>query len=181
MSKSVDDLSRVLHQVLRKAEGTYPDQAHRVWEVWDQAVGCEVAERSSPLSLRSGRLTVAVTNAAWMQQLSFLRESIRDAVNRALEGDVVREVRLRMAEVEPPPPPARRPPGPPPWLAEDLPREVTEVVDRDVATIQDPEVREAVRQTRLRAEQIRRFRGDRAGGTPPQSSGRRGRGGRGGS
>jgi predicted nucleic acid-binding Zn ribbon protein len=117
MPKSVDDLSRVLQQVLQRAEGAYPDQAHRVWEVWDQAVGPEVAERCRPLSLRSGRLTVAVTNAAWMQQLSFVRDSLRDAVNRALGVTVVKEVRLRMAEADPPPPPPRRPPAPPPWLA----------------------------------------------------------------
>ncbi|MFU8856360.1 MAG: DUF721 domain-containing protein [Deferrisomatales bacterium] len=181
MPQSVDDLSRVLQQLLERAESTYATRDHRVWEVWDQAVGPQVASRSRPVSLRAGRLTVAVANAAWMQQLSFIRDSLRDAVNRALGEPLVRDVRLRMAEAEAPPPPPRRPQGPPPWLGQDVPEEVIAAVDREVREIRDPEVREAVRQTRLRAEQMRRFREGREAARPRQSSGRRGRGGRGGS
>lgn len=181
MAKSLDDLSRVLQDVLRRAESSYPDRSHRVWEVWDAAVGPDVAARSRPLSLRSGRLTVAVESPAWMQQLSFLREAMRDAVNRAIGETLVREVRLRIAEAEPPPPPPRPAPGPPPWLSQDLPSTVSEAVDREVAVIRDPQLREAVRQTRLRAEQARRFREDPAAAPPPGSSRGRQRGGTAGS
>ncbi len=180
MAKSVDDLPHLLHQVLRRAEAGYPDQSHRVWDVWARAVGPEVAERSQPLSVRAGRLTVAVANAAWMQQLSFLRESIRDAVNAALGVALVKEVRLRIAETEAPRPAVHQPSGPPPWLSQELPAGVVRAVEREVEAIQDPEVREAVRQIRLRAEQVRVFREDRAAAPPPESSGPRRRGGRGG-
>ncbi|MEW6487860.1 MAG: DUF721 domain-containing protein [Thermodesulfobacteriota bacterium] len=181
MPKSADDLPRVLQRVLRQAEASYPDRSHRIWEVWDTAVGPDVAARSRPLSLRSGRLTVAVESPAWMQQLSFLRETMRDAVNRALGEDLVREVRLRIAEAEPPAPPPRDPARPPPWLAREVPAEVAAAVDREVASIRDPELREAVRQTRLRAEQMRRFREDPGDAPPRASSARPKRGGRAGS
>jgi hypothetical protein len=178
MTKSPADLTRVLQRVLRQAEASYPDRSHRIWEVWAAAVGPEVAARSRPLSVRAGRLTVAVESPAWMQQLSFLRETLRDAVNRALGENLVREVRLRIAEAEPAAAPPRRSPEPPPWLGREVPAEVAEVVDREVACIRDPELREAVRQTRLRAEQARRFREDPGDAAPPASSPRRRRGGR---
>lgn len=179
MSQSPDDLSRVLQRVMRQAEASYPDRSHRIWEVWDAAVGPEVAARSRPVSLRSGRLSVAVESPAWMQQLSFLRETVRDAVNRALGEDLVREVRLRIAEAEPPPP--RNPAGPPPWLHREVPPDVAEAVDREVACIRDPTLREAVRQTRLRAEQLRRFREAPEGAPPRARSARPRRAGPGGS
>ncbi|MBE0618780.1 MAG: DUF721 domain-containing protein [Proteobacteria bacterium] len=179
MTKSLDDLPRLLHQVLCQAEASYPDQAHRVWDVWERAVGPGVAERSRPLSLRSGRLSVAVANAAWMQQLSFLRESIRDAVNNALGEQLVKEVRLRIAEAEAPKPPTHRASGPPPWLSQPLSPEVVRAVAEEVEAIRDPEIREAVRQIRVRAEQVRRFREGPATAPPLGSSARRQRGGRG--
>lgn len=169
------ELPQLLHQILRRAEASYRDRAHLVWEVWENAVGAELAHRSRPQSLRAGRLTVAVANAAWMQQLSFLRESIRDNVNRALGQPLVREVRLRLAETAAPRPP-HQPSAPPPWLTQPVDAHTREVIEREVAAIADPELREAVRQTRIRAEQVRLYRGSPTAPPPRASNGRRDRG-----
>jgi hypothetical protein len=178
MSDRASDLSHLLQTVLRRAEASYPDRAHRVWEVWEEAVGPELAKRSAPLSLRRGRLVVAVTTAPWMQQLSFLRETIRDSLNRALGHDLVREVRFRLATPEPAPPP-RAPAPPPPWLDQPLDPAALAAIDEEVSVISDLEVRRVVREARCRAEQVRRFREGREATPPRGSSGRRGRGGRG--
>lgn len=166
---NTDDLSGPLSTLLRRAEASYPDRAHKVWEVWEESVGPDVAKRSYPLSFRRGRLVVAVSAAAWMQELSFLRELIRDSLNRALGADLVTDIRLRVAEAEPPPAP-RTPAPPPPWLSETLPGESLEKIERELSTIRDPELRDAIRQVRVRAEQVRRFREDRAEAPPPPSS-----------
>jgi hypothetical protein len=175
MAKRPEELPDLIQQVLRRAEGSYRDRSHLVWDVWEDAVGPELARRSRPQALRAGRLTVAVANAAWMQQLSFLRESIRDAVNRALGQPLVREVRLRMTEVEAPRP-VHQPSAPPPWLEQPLDDPARDAVEREVSAIRDPELREAIRQTRIRAEQVRRYREAPTATRPRQSSGRRVRG-----
>jgi len=180
MTKSVEELPQLLQGALRRAEASYRDRAHLVWDVWSAAVGPELARRSRPQSLRAGRLTVAVANASWMQQLSFLRESIRDAVNRALGEPLVREVRLRMAETEAPRP-VHRPAAPPPWLDQPVDEQARARVEAEVAAIRDPELREVVRQVRIRAEQVRLFREAPAAGPPRRSSGTRRRGGKEGS
>jgi len=170
MDRSPEDLPQLLHKLLRRAEASYRDRSHLVWEVWEAAVGPELARRSRPHSLRAGRLIVAVASAAWMQQLSFLRESIRDNVNRALGQPLVREVRLRMAETEAPRP-VHQPSAPPPWLDQQVDKRTRDAVDREVAAIADPELREAVRQTRIRAEQVRLYREPPTAPPPQPSSG----------
>ena len=147
------------------------DRSHRVWEVWEEAVGPDVAKRSSPLALRHGRLVVAVTTAPWVQQLSFLRETIRDSLNRAIGQDLVRDVRFRLAE-RPPAPRVRTRAPPPAWLDEPLEPAFLANLEEDVSIIHDPEVRRAVRQARRRAEQVRRFR-ERQGVAQPLGSSER--------
>jgi len=176
--KSLDDLSPLIQQILRKAEGSYPDSAHRIWDVWEAAVGADVARRSQPLSLRRGQLTVAVSSSSWMQQLSFLRDSIRDAVNRALGEEAVKDVRLRMSTAAAPRPRHRRAEKPG-WLAEDLDAQTLAAIDGKVATIEDSSVREAVARALRKAEQVKRFRASRGVPPPPGNTGRRGRGGTG--
>ena len=162
--KSLDDLSPLIQRILRKAEGSYPDSAHRIWDVWEAAVGADVARRSQPLSLRRGQLTVAVSSLAWMQQLSFLRDSIRDAVNRALGEAAVKDVRLRMSTAAAPRTRHRRAEKPG-WLAEELDAETLAAIDSKVEAIEDCCVREAVERALRKAEQVKRFQESR--GVPP--------------
>jgi hypothetical protein len=170
----------LVHEILGRAEASYSDRAHLVWEVWERALGPDLARRSYPVELRRGRLLVAGPNAAWVQQLSFLREQIRQAVNRALGEELVREVRLRVAEIDPPKP--RPPAAPPAWLDEPVGAPVLAAIADEVATIADPELREAIRQVRLRAEQVSRYRErleDPGAPGPLPSTRRPGRGGAG--
>jgi predicted nucleic acid-binding Zn ribbon protein len=173
--KSLDDLSPLIQKILRKAEDSYPDSAHRIWDVWEAAVGADVARRSQPLSLRRGQLTVAVSSSSWMQQLSFLRDSIRDAVNRALGEEAVQDVRLRMSTAEAPHPRHRKAEKPG-WLAEELDAQTLAAIDHEVATIEDSSVREAVARALTKAQKVKRFRESRGAAPPPGSTGRRGRG-----
>jgi len=176
VGKSRSDLPAVLQGLLRGAEASYPDRSHRLWEVWEQAVGPEVARRAYPAELRRGRLTVAVENASWMQQLSFLREQLRDTLNQALGQEVVKEIRMRQAPPDRPPPPRGREP-PPPWLSEPLDAPALQTIDDELAALPDPELRELLRRVRVRAEQARRHRGGPAAPAPPPSTAHRRRGG----
>ena len=47
----------------------------------------------------NGTLTIAVSNGPWMQELSFLKEMIKDKINLTLEGEIVREIILKSGKV----------------------------------------------------------------------------------
>lgn len=160
----------MLGDLVSSVEASYPDRAHLVWDVWEGAVGHELARRCQPLELRRGRLTVAACNPAWMQQLSFLRGRIQEALNLALGQELVREIRFRVAEV--PPPAAPVPSRIPAWLSEPVEDLVRAAIDAEVAAIADPTLRETVRQVRVRAEQVRRHRQrqEAPGAEPPPPS-----------
>lgn len=175
MAKPTRDLPKLIRDLLVRAEASYPDTCHRLWDVWEEAVGADVARRAYPLELRRGRLTLAVATAPWMQQLSLLRERLRDAVNEALGTELVREVRFRLSPPEPPRAPRTAAP-PPEWLSVPLDPAALAAIDAELSAVADPRLRAALRQVRVRAEQARRFRADPAEPAPPESSARSRRG-----
>ncbi|MFQ5988453.1 MAG: DciA family protein [Candidatus Methylomirabilales bacterium] len=59
---------------------------------WSEVVGEEVARRSQPGLLRNGRLQVTVSDAVWLQQLTFLKPKILASLEARLGSRVVREL-----------------------------------------------------------------------------------------
>ena len=65
---------------------------------WAEVVGERLARESAPVRLDdTGLLVVRATTAAWGTQLGFLAGEIRNAANRALAQDIVREVQVTLA------------------------------------------------------------------------------------
>lgn len=109
----------------------------RIWLLWEEAVGRQIASQAQPVTLRDGILTVAVASAPWMQELNFLKRGIVVKLNALLGEPLVREIFLKAGRIEPPlpPEPEPRPAG----------RELTtaerELIAAETATVDDPEVR----------------------------------------
>ncbi len=111
----------------------------KIWQVWDSAVGGQIAAKARPANFRDGVLTVMVSNAPWMQQLSFLKKGIIEKINSAMGEELVREIYLKAGTPEK-------------LIVESLPpkkssRTLTtvenELIARETADIDDPELREA--------------------------------------
>lgn len=67
----------------------------KIWQVWDRAVGRQLAAKAKPLRFNSGLLTVVVSSAPWMQQLNFMKREIAQRLNQLLGKELVREIYLR--------------------------------------------------------------------------------------
>lgn len=63
-------------------------------EVWDEAVGPELAMHSRALRWQGDALLVEVDDAVWAQQLSLLRQPLIQAVNRRLNRPLVKSLRF---------------------------------------------------------------------------------------
>jgi hypothetical protein len=72
----------------------------KVWLVWESAVGPQIAGRARPVSFRDGTLTVAVSSAPWMQQLTFLKKGITEQLNARLGEDLVQDIYLKAGKCE---------------------------------------------------------------------------------
>lgn len=73
-----------------------------IWRLWPDVVGQTIASRATPLRMINGTLTIAVSNGPWMQELSFLKEMIKDKINTTLGNEIVREIILKPGKVAKP-------------------------------------------------------------------------------
>jgi hypothetical protein len=113
----------------------------KIWLIWDKAVGKQIANRARPVNFRDGTLTVAVSSAPWMQQLSFMKKGIMEKLNAVLGEEIVRDIYLKAGNTD------RAVKKPPP---EKLPkRELTPVEKQRIAeqtdSVTDPELRQALK------------------------------------
>lgn len=154
-------LGEVLPGVLRGA-GLEPSS--HIWQIverWSEIVGPRVAQHASPAALRRGELVLAVPEATWRQELSFLAPDIARRVNQELGAEVVDSVRLNAnALPATPPPSARRNTGKP--AVEDRPA-AHEASAQKPGEVRAATVAEAVESlARARAERSRRDRSRKA-------------------
>jgi predicted nucleic acid-binding Zn ribbon protein len=111
----------------------------KIWLIWDAAVGPQIAGRARPVSFRDGVLTVAVANAPWMQQLTFLKTRMMEKLNELIGHDLVRDIYLKAGRPQPLPDqskPAKKPEG-------QMTGEETRRINEQTVSISDPELREA--------------------------------------
>lgn len=66
----------------------------RLRESWAEVVGPLVAQRSEPVKLHRGVLTVRAEGGAWASELTLLARSVADKADAFLGGGKVREVRV---------------------------------------------------------------------------------------
>lgn len=90
--------SEVLQALFENGKSELSQQFIRwkLWKKWSEYVGDTMGKYSEPVGYQRGILYVWVNNSAWMQQLVFMREHMKDAINRKLEQEYVREIRLTM-------------------------------------------------------------------------------------
>jgi predicted nucleic acid-binding Zn ribbon protein len=112
----------------------------RIWQVWDTVVGKGVAAKAQPVGFRDGTLTVVVSSAPWMQQLTFLKKGIIDKLNEKLGDDLVHDLYLKAGKPHPPsrtPSSSKKPERP-------LTEEESLRIAEQTASVSDPELREAL-------------------------------------
>jgi hypothetical protein len=110
-------------------------------EMWPDVVGPEAAAATRVDGLRGGTLLVSAQPGLWAQELSARRSQLAAALNAALGGPVIDDIRIRQRQFEPTQP--TRPTQPTQSLAtEDIGDEARAAIERAAGEIEDPELRE---------------------------------------
>lgn len=110
-----------------------------IWRFWSEVVGTVVASRAQPMRIINGTLTVAVSSGPWMQELSFLKEMMKDKLNARLGSEVVKNIILRSGRVAM----SDRPAADEPLPRKRLTHRQLAFISEQSAAIADPEIREA--------------------------------------
>jgi hypothetical protein len=127
---------------------------HTLRQRWAEVVGDRLASRTRPEVLYQGRLKVVVANSTWLNELNFMRPEIIDRINEVMGQKMVRELLLKLGSPRPLGPPAPREvrqPNPPvpPLPRAPLPDEIRRKVELMVQGLEDPDLRQAVKQAWL--------------------------------
>ena len=100
MARKLDRLSHTLGSMLKaRGLGSRLDE-YRVFGQWEKSVGPAIARHAQPQTVRGKKLTLIVDSPAWMQQLSLLKPQIIEKVNRNLGKETIKDITLRLGEVE---------------------------------------------------------------------------------
>lgn len=65
-----------------------------VREVWPGIAGDMIARHTVEITLRRGLLTVKVDSAPLRQELTFMRTTLKELINRHYEREVVADIRI---------------------------------------------------------------------------------------
>ena len=147
-------LAPVLAQALRQRGLGHVVLLARIVQHWCTIAGPQLATVTQPESLRARVLFVTVSDAIWLQQVTFYHAQLLENMRRIL-GDVpITRLHFTLAMSSPPQPVCSSPEE----VLEPVPLTAVEEqqVQEGTAGIADPELREAVRRAWQRGWQARR-------------------------
>lgn len=147
-------LAPVLEQALRQRGLGHLVLLARLVQHWHRIAGPQLAAVTQPESIRARVLFVTVSDAIWLQQVTFYQAQLLENMRRVLGDMPITKLHFRLAMSAP-----RQPVGSAPEaIVEPLPLTAGEAqqVQEGTAGITDPELREAVRRAWQRGWQARR-------------------------
>jgi len=66
--------------------------------LWEEVVGEAIARRAAAISVKGGKLFVAVENSVWLQQLALMKEGLIKEINLRLGKAVLDDIVFRIGE-----------------------------------------------------------------------------------
>lgn len=100
--RRLEPLADVLNRVVRTLDIERELLTHAAGPAWDRTVGERLARHTRATQLQGGVLTVEARSAAWLNEVSLLRDDICTRLNVELRGPAVRHVRFRLGGGFPP-------------------------------------------------------------------------------
>lgn len=68
----------------------------KIWKKWNEFVGPTISQHSEPVGYFRGTLYLWVENSSWMQQLVFMKDPLKDTINKKLGFDFIRNIHLTL-------------------------------------------------------------------------------------
>lgn len=102
MARTIPKIDKILQRILRKMDLDSRIEGHRIWFLWGDIVGEQIARRTQPDRLRNRILFVRVSSSTWMQQLQTLKPVLLEKIHKVIKGDAIKDIRFSLGEVNPP-------------------------------------------------------------------------------
>ena len=99
MSKKKADLlslKDIIASLLNDPKLPFNPDDGRIWNVWEETVGPAIAQNAQPEWIKKGKLRVRVSDPIWLQELGFVKETIKEKLNRSLGRKAVETIEFRL-------------------------------------------------------------------------------------
>ena len=96
--------SEVLQRLFENGKSPLSEQFLRwkLWAKWEEVVGPTIAKNAEPVGFQRGVLYVWVRNSTWMQQMTFMKDPMRDTINQKFEHKFVKYIKFTLDRHEVP-------------------------------------------------------------------------------
>jgi len=99
MARGPQPIGDILAELMARKGFTRLQSAEAFECAWKEAAGSLVAEYTRVAALRRGKLEVIVANSTLVQELTYQKPALLEALNRLLPDQEVEDVRFRVGEV----------------------------------------------------------------------------------
>jgi hypothetical protein len=154
-------IDEILSRALKKRHVPFRKEDRRLLDVWQKAVGPQIAAQSRPENLKRDILFVKVSNSPWMHQLHFLKEEIIGKVNAAMGNSVVKDIRFSIGQW-PSPPGKGGETASPAFSISHLKERDKKMIETCLASLKDQELRDIIKRVMTREITRRRLRQKKA-------------------
>jgi hypothetical protein len=155
VGEEISSLRKALARSLRDLGLQKRLKIEQLTALWPKLVGPTVAKIAFPAQFRSGTLFIDVVDSVWMQELKFQEGELIGRLNDALGEPLVRRLFFQLARTMPPElsPQSEAKTAPPAVPPLDPQQELA--LEREVAGVRDPQLREVLKDFRRRLLQAR--------------------------
>ncbi len=98
-NKSFTNLGDVLGKIIPQYRPATDQYLLRVWDLWERAVGPDVAANARPAAVKANTLLVHVSNSTWLHHLRFQEGDLKEKLNRAIGREEIRSIRFKIGPV----------------------------------------------------------------------------------
>ena len=85
-------LDSLMKQLRPAAEG----DMRRIWRIWEETVGDEIARNARPAAVKGSTLLVHVSSSTWVHQLQFLKRDLISRLNAGLGQNRVEDIKFKV-------------------------------------------------------------------------------------
>jgi len=117
-------------------------QRYKIWDLWPDIVGNEVAAHARPARWYGKTLVVRVEHPAWIAELSFLKPQMIEKIRSTVPKASLKDIRYEVGTLPPLPKIADKPKAP---ICCELDTDEKEFIDQASEEIPDPDIREAAK------------------------------------
>lgn len=87
-------LGRALEELVTRRRWAGRLDGARIFDVWDEVAGEEIAAHARPVRLHGGVLVIGARDAGWATQLGYLTAQLQARANSLMGPDTVRRVQI---------------------------------------------------------------------------------------